>query len=175
MTAVVGSLMKAQDHLRTMLANCSAFQTWLGVANATAALAKIHHEALPPPASSAEQYTPAALATHRPFAIVWTDEENGYTRSSLAAGAFDASGRLAVKLEQAVPSAVAGDPGEADLRFKNSIGQIIDGLCGMVDTAGYLSFKRLTVDVGPYRSHPDEVPTQGDWQAVELGIDWSGL
>jgi len=174
MTAAAGSLMKAQDHLRTMLANAAAVRTWMGVETVAAALAKIHHEALPPPADDAVEYTLAELATYRPFIIVSTDEENGYRKTAEAMGVFAAGGTLRVELEQAVP-ADKTNPAEIAILFKNSIGAIIDELVGMVDTAGYLAFDQIAMTLGPFRATEDEATTQGDWQAVVLELEWSGL
>ena len=174
MTAPAGSMMLAQHYLRQSLANSATFRTWTETADEAAALAKIHYEGLPPPADNAADYTAAALTAYRPYAVVWTDEENGFWKNKEASGFFRAGGRLILKFEQDVPEAIAADPAEIDLRFKNTIGQIIDDLCNLTLVGvGYLCFERITVDIGPYRTHPDDVPSQGDWQAIEIGVDWS--
>lgn len=167
--------MLAQDHLRTMLANAAAVRTWMGAGSVALALARIYHEALPPPSDNKADYTPAELTTYRPFIILSTDEQDGYRKTAQAMGLFGAAGRLRIELEQDVPELVAGNPAEVAIRFKNSIGAIIDELVGMVATAGYLSFDQVALTLGPFRATEDETTTQGDWQAAVLEVEWSGL
>jgi hypothetical protein len=174
MTTPAGSLSLAQDHLRTMLADAAAFRTWCSAADQAAALAKIFHEGLPKPANG-ETHTRAELENYRPYAVIFTDDQNGFSRNLDAEGSFEASGRLKLRLYQTADDDAGDEPtSDANLRFKNAVGAILDDLCAAVATAGYLAFERIRVDAGPYWAHPKLVPDQGVWQGVEIGIDWRG-
>ena len=178
MTEPAGCLSLAESYLKTMLANVPAFQTWAGAADVAAALLKIHLEGLPKPADGADSHTRAELEAYRPYAVIWMAEDNGLTLEHDATGAlfgFTDSGRLMLRLEQDCPDGVGDQPSsDANLQFKNSIGLIVDGLCALAGTAGYLAFERISVFDGPYWAHPDAVPGHGIFQGVELLFEWGG-
>lgn len=167
-----GSLSLAQENLRVTLAACAKFQTWVGAASAAAALASIHHDGLPAPADAKKGYTLAELQGYRPFAIVYTQEQGGYSRQIAAVRTYRDGGRLKLRLEQDVPALLAGDIASADVAWKDTIGQIIDQMAALAGVAPYLDIRQITVDDGPYRNHPDTAADQGDAQGIELGITW---
>lgn len=181
LTAAEGSISLAQEYLRTMLADSTSLRTWMGVGSQAAALARIYHEGLSPP-PAAEAYTPAELASFRPFVLLWTDENaGGFQRRVAAYGTadqFEEGGVIHVLLEQAAPAApTASDLAECDRRWRNTIGKIIDDLsgntaqAGLSGVAGYLSIRHLTV-LGPWRTPPDYIPTMGDAQQYEMVVTW---
>jgi len=171
-TDPAGGMSLAQEYLRTALADCSTFQAWVGAADQAEALARIYHEALPAPANGNE-YTLAELQAYRPFALIWTSEQNGYSKRRLAVGTWAESGRIMIRLEEDVDPQIANDPAEVARRFRNTIGQIIDELCALTDPgAGYLVFHTVTVEAGPIRTEEDEARTLGDAQAVELSVEY---
>lgn len=176
MTEPAGCISLAQHYLRQMLADTAAVRTWLDVDNQAAALLKIHHEGLPPPADNAAEHTRAELVGYRPYIVVFTGEDNGLTLSHDAGGpAFEyaESGRLTVRLYQNCPDGHGSEPSsDANLQFKNSVGLIIDGLAAKSGGAGYLAIERLTLSDGPYWGHPDLAPSQGIWQGADLAIEW---
>jgi hypothetical protein len=174
MTEPAGSVSLAQDRLRDTLAASTAFQTWVGAANATAAAARVYLDDLPEPAGQ-EDYTRAELEAYRPMAIIETDEE-GFTYEHGATGdsfEFDVSGKLRLCLEQSVSEALANDNAELLLQFRNSYGQILDDLCDLAGTPGYLGIVRMRT-YGPFRMHPDRIPRQGDAVWVWVVIEWVG-
>lgn len=176
MTTPTDSYTLAQDYLRTMLADCPAVRTWMDVSTQAAALLRIHHEGLPAPAGGADEHTAAELVAHRPYIILWTDEERGYTLTLDGAGGHDEfsdSGRLKLRLVQNAPDTVGDEPtSEANHTWRQTIGQILDDLCDLSGLAGYLSFRGISVEYGPFWSHPKVAATQGVWQAVEIAITW---
>lgn len=174
MTEPAGSLSLSQSYLRAMLSECAAFQTWVSAANATEALASIYYEGLPDPADKNVGYTRDELESVRPYAVIFLDEEEGFLKSHIATGSsydFEDHGRLKLRLEQDAPDDVGDEPNsDANLRWKNVIGQIIDDLCGLAGTAGNLAFTEIGVDFGPYWGDPKRVPSDGVWQGVDIGV-----
>lgn len=173
MTAPVGSMAKAQDLLRKTLADCPTFQTWCGAADAATAEARIFDEGIPHP-HFGDSHSPDDLVARRPFAILYTEPEEGFVATALAAdngNYFAGSGRLRAELEQDVPTEIAHDKGEADRRFKNIVGQIIDELCERSGWSGFLAFHRVSFS-GPGRVEPDERPGLGDGIGCELAFEW---
>jgi len=176
MTAASGPVSLPQKYLKDTLANCAAVRTWLGVATVQLALARMYDDALPPPASG-DSHTLAELTTYRPFIMVWTEPEGGYRFEMDASGSqteFHDSGQLWAEFEQDVDPLIADDPSEIHVQLRNSLGAMIAAVKLLAGTAGYLTITGGTLN-GPYRSHPDERATQGDYIAGLLTVQWEGL
>lgn len=175
LTAPSGPVSLAIENLRVILANCTAFQSWVGAGNAATALEHIFYEALPPPAEGGE-YSLAELQAYRPFALVGMEAEDGfYTRSDAQGAGFEwdlGGGRLSLWLEENVEPSIALDAAEVSRRFCNTIGAIIDELCDLSGTATYLALHSVRVLMGPGRGDKAERATQGDYVAMRLGIEW---
>lgn len=170
---ISGSLMKAQDNLRTLLSNVGAFQTWVGAANATEALDHIYHSALPPPANG-NVHTLAELQGYRPYALIGTSPDEGYIWEieSVGSGNFGLErGTLMVLLVQDVPSLIAADPSAVDVAFLTTIGDIIDGLVNDNGVDAFFNFNRIAMS-GPERAHEDEAVNLGDFEEAQLLIEW---
>jgi len=178
MTTPAGCLSLAEENLRLTLADATAFRTWCGAADQAAALARIYREGLPAP-QHGDNYTAEELSLYRPYAVVFTLEQAGLTKTLDSISAhyeFAAQGRLKLRLYQNCPGGFNDQPtSDANIQWKNSIGQIIDGLCDLAGQAGYLACSEIRVDAGPYWAHPKKVPVEGLWQGVELGIAWRGV
>jgi hypothetical protein len=175
-TAAAGSMSLAQENLRTILAACATFRTLVGAADAAAALPRIHHEFLTAPA--ADTYTADEMAGLRPYAIVSTDPACGFERVSHALGSFSSRGRLILILARSVPVAAQGQPAigqaEADLLWRNTVGQIMDELATLSSgTAGYLSIEGIRVAMGPGRYTDQRDPAVGEEMGAVLLITWS--
>ncbi len=178
MTAPAGTISLAQQALKTTLADVTAFRTFADAGDQAAALARIHMEGLPKPGDG-RQHTRTELETYRPYAVIFTDDPRGLIKTVDAhSGAFDfaAAGRLKLRIFQdAVDQYDNGPTADANVVFKNHVGEIIDGLCGLAGQGGYLAFERIALDEGPYWGHPKLAPSQGVWQGAEIGIEWRGI
>ena len=173
-TAASGCITKAEERIRDMLANCTAFQTWVGAADATAAKSSIYYDTVP---RGDYMDDSDALAWHvsvRPFALIWTDYENGFAMNELVGG----SGTLQIRFEQNTPGATQTDWEEADRLFKNTLGGIIHsgdtdspGLWELSITRQYTQLSRVNLDA-LYRTAEDEYETFGDAQAAVLSVAW---
>lgn len=168
--------MRPQGYLRTLLSNSATLQAWTGTADAAAALARIHHDGLPEPGDNRPRHTLAELKGYRPYAIVWLDGDGGYRRVQDGYGLGPQlgaeAGRLKFELVQDVPAAVANDIAEADLLWKNTIGQILDDLVVLIATGAYLLVRALSIDEGPYRYEASRAAEIGDAQGITIGVDW---
>lgn len=177
MAIPTGSVMLAAEHLRTTLADVGDFRTWARVTDRSGALQRIHRVGLPAPQKPHEQYSLEELQALRPVAIVYTAPTDGFTFEQAATSAerfeFDESGNLVIELEQNVPPEIAHDLAEVDAQFLNSVGLIMRGLCDLFGGDGYLLGRTLSLAEGPYRAHPDDWPTVGDWQGATLNVAWS--
>src|SRR5688500_12676817 len=126
-TAAAGMMSLCEKHLADSLADCPAFQSLMGAANAAAALAKIYFNAidnLPEPAEG--EFEPGTLRDLRPFAII-----HGDFPFTVSAGAFDTpleSGSLGIIIETDYPEDLLNLPSEAERRIRNSIGAIQEEL-----------------------------------------------
>lgn len=163
----------AQNILRISLSDSSAFQTFTGTANATAALAKIYHDELPKPATG-RVHTLAEITALRPCAVVFTQTDAGWTIERDAMGeasCWHPSGVLHCLLFRNVPDADKDNLGKVDTDFRTTVGLIVDDLIAMSETAGRLAIDKITTR-GPYRTDPKELKSIGDAQVYELIINW---
>jgi hypothetical protein len=173
MVAAAGCLSLVQETLRATLAAVTAFQALVDAEDAAQALASIHQDELPAPVDDNE-FSGAELVDHRPYAVIRT-APGGFHKSRIAGGDqffFDEGGTLELQIVQDTPVSVVKDPAEAQLRWMNTIGLIVDGLCDLAGTSGYLDITEISLQDGPGRIHPDYRETEGDTQGVVMLIRW---
>ncbi len=173
-TAASGCITLAEERVRDMLANCTAFRTWTGTTTVADAKLRIYYDAVPLPDYRDDESPLAYNVGLRPFAVVWTAMENGFRLNELIGG----SGTVKVRFEQNTPSTSQFDWQEADRLFKNSLGAIIHsgdnsnpGLWELSEQRLYAQITSISLDA-LYRTSEDEYGTLGDAQAAELSIEW---
>lgn len=175
MTAAAGPISLAEDILKTTLADCDEFRSWVRASTQQQALDKIHMDALPPPESEGE-FTVDELQRYRPYAVIFMAEEDGFStvHDAVSAG-FDYadSGSMTVELVEDIPDQIITNPAEIGRRFKNMLGNLITELKAKAGTAGYLAIQSIQV-AGIYRASPEVIPAQGNWQGSRLRIGWRG-
>jgi len=176
MTEPADTISLAESFLKASLADCEAFRTWAGAADQAEALERIYYDGLPEPAHGAEEHSLAELQNYRPYAVIYTAEALGFQKLRVGAEAWQASGRLILRLYQDAPAGADSQPSaDANRVFKNCLGAIISGLCDLCGQAGYLCFNAIRVDEGPYWGQPDDLPSHGVWLGAQLSIDWEGI
>jgi hypothetical protein len=173
MVAAAGPISLAEEYLKTQLANVAAFQTFVSAANAAAALLSIYNDALPAPAAANGVYTKAELVALHPYAVVETDPEGGYEMTFAAMGSggheYLDSGRIILRMVRIVPADTSIQ--DAERGWKNTVGQIMDGLFDLAGGAGYLAITGIAL-VGLHRFHPDDEVDMGDAQGATIAVDW---
>lgn len=174
MTTPAGCLSLAQEYLRQTLAACATFQTLCNLDNAAHAAERIYHEGLPEPGEG-DTHTLQELQSLRPYAIVYTAEESGFTRTYEATGTrfeFDDHGRLMIRLERDSPDNANDQPTTpANLDWRNVIGEIIDDLCKLAGTPGYLACQ--TIGLVEFNwSQQTVAKTLGIYQEALLLVQW---
>ena len=182
MDTASGPIATAKSLLRAMLSGCYAFQNLDGVSrSASVLLDRIYLDALPPPRGQAADYTREQLEDLRPYAIVYMPEERGFETWHTSGGGrqgFTPRGVLRIILFRAVPEDEQDDPGSADRSFENAVGSIIQsgvtnqpGLVELSGTSTYLQLGWIGLD-SIERSHPNQYPTEGDFQAATITVRW---
>jgi hypothetical protein len=174
-----GALSVPQAALRLMLADCAAARTWLGAADQAAALARIHYDGLPAPANGAE-YTLEELTTYRPYAVIYTPDRRGlvYHLDAISTHSeFRRNGAVCLRLYNSPDETDNDEPtSEANLKWKNTLGAILDGLADLAGTVGasgsYLAFDVMKLEEGPSWGHPKRAKTDGVYQWAEISFDW---
>ena len=174
MVTPAGPISLAEDYLADTLAAVSAFQTLVGAASAAEAKESIYNDALPAPAADGGEYTLAELQDYHPYALVETDPEGGYQMDFASIGGdgtheYRDSGKLILRIVRLIDT--AGEIEDDERTFKNTIGQILDGLWGLAGQAGYLAITAIRV-VGWHRFHPNDEPALGDAQGVKVEVHW---
>ena len=156
-----GPLSLPLDNLRTLLANCPSFQTWVGAADAAEALAAIS--------------LVAVETVERPLAIVMQAPGRGWASRQNAGGAanwFSQSGTLLILFEDDV-EAEAIEP-DAELTFTNLVGAIISEMQDLAGSGGHLNVTSIAIKDGPSRSDFSEKESTGDYYQVVLEVGWAG-
>lgn len=169
-----GSITLAEEDLRNTLAAAVAFREFVAVEDEEAALARIYVDALPPPTNNRDVYSADELAALRPYALVWTDPDDGFTRQQSAGGYafhFRDTGRLHVEFVADVAEADLEDAATAQRKFKNALGEILDNLAELAGQPGYLTATGFKL-MGPVEIHPDTETGEGPGHWGKLIIDW---
>jgi hypothetical protein len=161
--------------LALSLAASTTWQAICGAADAGEARRRIYFEGLPLP-EDRETHQRDELIALRPYALIYPAGRAGRDDQAEAGGTrlhFRRGGRLILELVRNGPDP-AGDqpPGPATLDWSNRVGQIMEDLCGVFGSTGYLAALRLSLSGPPYWCSRDQAETQGLWQAAELTVDW---
>jgi hypothetical protein len=172
----LGPVTLAEECFAHLLADSPAFRAWVGATTQAQALAHVHNDSLPPPDSPDGAFSLAQLRRLRPYAILGTEDSDGYGRDRVASSTYADHGALWVMLIQEVPGDLAADVKAAERAWKNTIGAILVELCQLAlnDSATHraMDIAKIAVVAGPYRNAPEEIPAQGEIQGVELSISW---
>lgn len=172
MTEPVGTISLVAQTLRVSLADSPAFRDWTGTDNQAAALAHVHKDDLPPPAGTAEAYTPAELSALRPFVLFWFGSMSEDADSVSSSFEFSDRGEFTLRFEQDVDPLIDDDEAEIVLRFENTLGQILDDLKGTAGTAGYLAVTGWSWDAAVRREDKDRRTTKGDVVEADVTLRW---
>ncbi len=145
-------------HLRSALAACTSFQTWVGAKNSAEAEESIY-------------YVAVDGETDPPFALV--DTMNRFSLEHAAGGLsneFSQKGDLLLVLQSAV------DPdhsvSEAALTFSNLIGSVLLELTGLAGRPGYLNITGISLEIPMVRPSEDEKKTVGDFYQVGFRVSY---
>ncbi|MCG8407560.1 MAG: hypothetical protein MI923_20375 [Phycisphaerales bacterium] len=172
MTELVGGISLAQERLRQMVANCPTFQTWTGAETVEQALSRVYHLDLPEPENGVA-YNLQQLKKLRPFAVVATDPDAGYTETLAGRSTWVDGGELFVGFEQDVPNEIETDLPEIFIRFTNTMGSIIDDLKKLIqDNVDFrLDIRKITF-WGPDESKKKERAKKGHYVTGTFVIEW---
>ena len=186
MTDPLGTPAVVKNALREMLAATTAFRAWDGASlTVDQAKERIYFDDLPIPAAGADQHAVAVMQSFRPFAVVYFPARGGVRWDCDASPRhLRPSGRIVIYLEAGIPDdlipsgATVEDSGEIIRRFENWIGRMVSStdnadatFQSLRATAGLLDYTAIDYS-GPFRCHPDDVPSQGDHQYATLEIEW---
>jgi hypothetical protein len=167
LAAAEGGITLAEEHLRLTVADCARFRTWaLNAPDQAAALARIYIDGLPLPPEGQDAYTLEQMQALRPFAIVTTANQAGYSKGRIATATYAEVGKLAVAFEENVPANLARDIAAVERSFKNTLGTILDQMLGLAYTAPDADRQYLAIDLitfhGPLRCTQDVAVAEGD-------------
>lgn len=176
--------------LAKTLADCTEFRNLVGASDHASAMAHIWHEALPPPADGADNYTLAEMQAYRPFALIFTNDLDGELSSRQASnpGAWADQGSLRILLEIDTPADLDESPVLLDHMLKQIVGRIIrrpsdetaGQFYGLIDRAhttnetdgySYLATDQVSFR-GYHRSSYRDQPGQGDFLFAWLEIQY---
>lgn len=172
-----GGIALAEEHARITLADCARFRSWaLQAPDREAALARIYPKGLPKPPNDQQDYSADQYQALRPFAIILTARQGGFSKGRVATGTYPEAGKLAIVLEENIPADLADDPARVERRFENTVGVIIDELLALAYTAPDTDRQYLAIDIvtfsGPTRCSETERVAQGDHHFAMLELQY---
>jgi len=150
-------------NLQTLLANCSAWQMWLGVSTVAAARARTYMA-----------YVSASSLT-RPFAVITQGDSWSY--NMIAGGArnhFQEGGSLVLMFEAGVSVAYQAEAAvdDAALEFLNNVGGVIDDMSELAGSGGYLSIQRIMQRDPPERNFPNRSGEGDHFHWMSFNVEW---
>lgn len=148
--------------MKTLLASSTTFQTLVGAATVDAAKAFIF----------IGSYTPDT-AMVRPLAMI--SAVSADKSRVIGTGAWLDSGAFKIQIERDITSDYqdGNRQSDAELEFRNSIGEIIEDILSLSCQAGYLMLRSVEISDGPYRYEPQSGldAVMGCWLTAEWGLE----
>lgn len=156
-----GILSLPLGHLRTLIANSSNFQTWVGAANATEAESSIY----------LVNINEDEIA--RPFALIdWGENFNSTMLANGPGGFFQDRGELRLLFEDDVAAENQDSYEDSKLKFLNDIGGVLADMRDLSASDEYLSIHEIQFQESPTRSIDDQDPAEGDFYQGRFIITW---
>lgn len=155
-----------EDRWRTALSELTSVQTFLGVANAAAALDRILVNQHAPPASG-EAYTPAEWTGLAPAVLMWTNPDGGFTASIVAENCVSYSGSIVIDLWRVQTDPELADPALMLRNFANESGDV---LVEMVADP-WLSILDAVYE-GPSIAQEDDEEYDVPWVMCQITFTW---
>lgn len=175
-----GGISIAEQLLAQTVAACTQWIADTGSADATEALSHIYFDALPP-SDDGDSFTREELIALRPYCIVATNPENGYSWGRIAAEGWDDSGSLILIFEYNTPEELAQDNQALMRWFKNKLGNIMRpddsvltdyvGISQLAHQGAYHASTKIRVGVIG-RADQLQYETEGDYVLAMLYVDW---
>ena len=174
MSAPVGPIATVEQNLAQLIADTKAWQEWTGLRNAAKAIDRIHFAELQP-RPAGDEYGKDELAAERPFCVINTAPEDGYTVERVADGIsllFKPSGNLIAMFEDQVIDADTHDAPESNRKFKNHLGSVLSDMQDLPVAPGRLRIMAMTVAEIAREAEDHENDLGDAWIATVL-INWS--
>jgi hypothetical protein len=157
--------------LRTTLAACDAFQSFVDAADADAALLRIHEDGVLPP-DDMKEFRVEELNALRPYAIIWTETIRFDADAFGVGNEFGGSGSMLIHLAENAPDGVTQASIEVTHQMTNDLGDIMDDLMDLAGTPGYLDITAMTPKELPGWGGEADAAGQGLYIAADLAVDW---
>lgn len=174
-----GGFRLCEEHLRALLANCTAMQEYLGVDGevdpADAATDKIHIRTDETISKAGDTYTAAELSSARPYAFIMFDPEQGdfYRRRGLGPGVSTEYGQLSFYVEADMDTDLLDGGREAEILRRLDIfaGDLVTEMMSKGPTAGYLDVTEVE-PIASFMGHPRDEPTLGQFEQAVFRVSW---
>ena len=102
--------------------------------------------------------------------MVFIEPGGNFGRREVAVGTFAAFGQVSMVIVRTAEN--SPNRGDGDLDWLNVVGEILEDLEELSETAGCLNFTESTIRDGPGRCALDEVPGQGEEQGVRIDFSF---
>jgi hypothetical protein len=167
--AAEGPITLCEEHLRAHLAACPGFRKWLDVQTVNQALDKIYIDAIPAPQNDSGKYEREDIIALRPYALIETRTEQGFTQARVGTEAFIEMGRLMIAFEQNYLEEMHNQPAQIEREFKNALGVIWREMLERAYMPGFMAIDTITLD-GPYRTTKELAESEGYFQLAAFEI-----
>lgn len=145
------------------LADCPAFRTFTGAANATAAKARIHVH-VTPEAASGEVLSSSEWNAQNPLCLIVSPESDRVWRRVGTGPAWSLTQRQVLLFRRAVPAGSPTEEQDQDFAFMDLVGLVIDEFCSRAGQPSFATFDQVTSQGGMYVSPVAEDADMGKLQ-----------
>lgn len=164
MVVAAGSLSEVVTLARTLLANCAAFKTRTGSADATAAAEHIRLDRI---------FDSHELHSQRPFALVKITQRGANAVSDGVSVGLEAGGNVLVAFEDNANYGDNHDDSYVD--FLNFAGACIDQMEALSGVGAYLPFHNVDMVLAPIRTPRAEQQPDFDYWVCAFVLEWGDL
>lgn len=174
-TAGTNCLTQVEDAIVELIANCSAFQTWVGAASATAAKTSIYVHDVPQKATtdSRDYYTEAETAALFPLVLIASpiDGIMQTWRATALDSGFSGTVNSALSLRFEALATADVDEQNAARLFMNAVGNIIDEMRTRTSSGNEGEYQGTMVSAVEFYRYSDEMRTElGDVMGLLVDV-----
>lgn len=159
-----GAITTPLDRLKTLVANCAAWQDWTGAGSAADAEDYI--------------YIMVSATVQYPYCVIhWP---GGWSAQPMAAGegyAWNREGQATLNFTALLPDNLRGDENAeaAALHVANQVGDVLEDLMDLSATSGYINVNSISAPRGVQRPTKDQgrgETAQDAWLRLPVQVGW---
>lgn len=158
--------------LRSMVSKSATFQTWVGAANETLALARVFTVAALP-YDDAGEYDIATIVALRPYVLINLHSRQGFRYSRDSNDSFIDHGQLTIHFEANISAGTnASNYQDVITTFTNNVGKTLSEIVAQANAGGSLLIQEIQ-SITPFaRADPKLIKSMGDFHFAAFSANY---